>query len=290
MSNELSLFEFRGMAVRVIRDEHGETWWVAVDVCKVLGLVQVSRAMDRLDDDEKTTLTISTGLLEQGVSVNNPGTSLNLVNEPGLYSLILTSRKPEAKAFKRWVVHEVLPAIRRTGRYSAQNMVTIDWNDPLLVAQLVMQSLEHIQDLHKQLENSSPRLDASLFWEGKRPPIPTKAERMILLYRRQMDVRERLKIEGYANRLRDAVAREMGQSCGAIQRAVQIGKAFDRMLRVNPDAAAKVLSGHVGDAITRLHKTDVLSAYAFRKLSDRIVSEAKPVKVADLLVELVSVV
>lgn len=118
MSKEIIPFYYEGRAIRVLRDKQGEPWWVAVDVCKVLGLDQVSRAMDRLDDDEKTTLTISTGLIEQGFSDNVPGTSLNLVNEPGLYRLILTSRKPEAKAFKRWVTHEVLPQIRKTGRYA----------------------------------------------------------------------------------------------------------------------------------------------------------------------------
>ncbi len=90
---------------------------MAVDVCRVLGLDQVSRALSRLDDDEKTTLTISTGHIEQGLSDNAPGTSLNLANEPGLYRLILTSRKQEAHAFKRWVTHDVLPTLRKTGKY-----------------------------------------------------------------------------------------------------------------------------------------------------------------------------
>ncbi len=118
MSQSIVPFDFQGNRVRVIVDEHGEPWFVAVDVCRCLGLDQVSRALSRLDDDEKTTITISTGLIEQGVSDNAPGTSLNLVNEPGLYALILTSRKSEAKAFKRWVTHEVLPSIRKTGSYS----------------------------------------------------------------------------------------------------------------------------------------------------------------------------
>ncbi len=80
-----------------MRGKDGEPWWVAVDVCRVLGLDQVSRALSRLDEDEKPTLTIGTGLTEQGVSDNTPGTSLNLVNEHGRYRLILTSRKSEAE-------------------------------------------------------------------------------------------------------------------------------------------------------------------------------------------------
>lgn len=111
-------FEYEGKAVRVMRGEDGEPWWVAVDVCKVLGIVNARDALTKLDDDEKKTVGITDGLIEQGLSDNAPGTSLNLVNEPGLYRLILTSRKPEARAFKRWVTHEVLPQIRKTGGYA----------------------------------------------------------------------------------------------------------------------------------------------------------------------------
>ena len=114
---ELIPFEFEGRAIRVVRDKGGEPWWAAVDVCRVLGLVDTSVALRKLDEDEKTTLRLTPGHIEQGLSDNAPGTSLNLINEPGLYRLILTSRKAEAKTFKRWVTHEVLPAIRKTGKF-----------------------------------------------------------------------------------------------------------------------------------------------------------------------------
>lgn len=114
-------FQYDGKAVRVLRGEDGEPWWVAVDVCKALGITNARDALTKLDDDEKKTVGITDGLIEQGLSDNAPGTSLNLVNEPGLYRLILTSRKPEAKAFKRWVTHDVLPQIRKTGSYAVSN-------------------------------------------------------------------------------------------------------------------------------------------------------------------------
>lgn len=84
----------------------GEPWFVAADVCAVLGLKNTKQAVDRLDQDDKAMLNI--GL---------PGGETNVVNESGLYSLILGSRKPEAKRFKRWVTGEVLPSIRKTGAY-----------------------------------------------------------------------------------------------------------------------------------------------------------------------------
>jgi len=87
----------------------GEPWFIAADVCQILGLGDTSKAVSRLDVDEKGTNSIRTLGGEQEVLI---------INEPGLYSLLLTSRKDEAKLFKRWVTHEVLPAIRKQGFYS----------------------------------------------------------------------------------------------------------------------------------------------------------------------------
>ena len=84
----------------------GEPWFVAADVCRALGLGNSSKAIMPLDDDEKG-ITISDTL--------GGKQEMTTINEPGLYSLILRSRKPEAKAFKRWITHEVIPAIRKTG-------------------------------------------------------------------------------------------------------------------------------------------------------------------------------
>lgn len=88
----------------------GEPWFVAADVCRALGLGTSSDVIKRLDEDERTLVSI------EGASNGLP---VNAVNEPGLYALILGSRKPEAKAFKRWITHEVIPSIRKTGGYIA---------------------------------------------------------------------------------------------------------------------------------------------------------------------------
>jgi prophage antirepressor-like protein len=115
MSQSIVPFDFQGNRVRVIVDEQGEPWFVAVDVCRCLGLDNSTRAIERLDEDEKSQV------IDPSVLNNNQGTGINIllntISESGLYSLILTSRKPEAKAFKRWVTHEVLPSIRKTGSY-----------------------------------------------------------------------------------------------------------------------------------------------------------------------------
>jgi prophage antirepressor-like protein len=95
--------------VRVVEDVAGLPWFVARDVCDALGIANHSHAVSRLDEDEKGVANSDTLGGTQQVTT---------VNEAGLYSLTLTSRKPEAKRFKRWITHEVLPALRRTGRYS----------------------------------------------------------------------------------------------------------------------------------------------------------------------------
>lgn len=94
-------------------DENDQPWFVAADVCAALEIQNASDALAGLDDDEKMTLDISEGHSGQ----RGGAQKLNLISEPGLYSLVLRSRKPEAKAFKRWITHEVVPAIRRTGGY-----------------------------------------------------------------------------------------------------------------------------------------------------------------------------
>lgn len=87
---------------------NGEPWFVAKDVCEVLEINNPSQALSRLDEDERNTIILNEG-------IGNPERAI--VNEPGLYTLILSSRKQEAKQFKRWITHEVIPAIRKTGQY-----------------------------------------------------------------------------------------------------------------------------------------------------------------------------
>lgn len=107
--NELQIFEHQDFGQIRVVEQNGEPWFVAADVCRAVDIGNPSDALSRLDEDEHTLVSI------EGASNGRP---VNAVNEPGLYSLVLGSRKPEAKAFKRWITHEVLPSIRQTGTYS----------------------------------------------------------------------------------------------------------------------------------------------------------------------------
>lgn len=110
MSN-ITPFKFNSSTVRVITDDNGEPWFVAKEIAAVLGYSDAEAMTRKLDDDEKQNLQI-VGFGPRGVTV---------INEAGLYSCILTSQKEEAKPFKRWVTHDVLPSIRKTGRFEAES-------------------------------------------------------------------------------------------------------------------------------------------------------------------------
>lgn len=101
---ELQTFNFENQQVRTIEFKN-EPWFVANDVTTILGLSNTTVALQRLDEDERAKYNLG----RQGMT--------NIVNEYGLYNLVLASRKPEAKQFKRWITHEVLPSIRKHGGY-----------------------------------------------------------------------------------------------------------------------------------------------------------------------------
>ena len=106
--NNLQIFVYGGEQLRTVQRDDG-LWWVLRDVCRVLNIGNITDTKKRLDPDEVdlTDLIDSMGRVQ----------STTIINEPGLYAVILRSDKPEAKAFKRWVTHDVLPSIRKTGAY-----------------------------------------------------------------------------------------------------------------------------------------------------------------------------
>lgn len=115
MNNKIKVFENAEFgSVRTVTI-NGEPWFVAADVCKALDIGNSRMAVSRLDDDEKNTVSLIDGI------PGNPNKTI--VNEPGLYTLVLGSRKPEAKSFKRWITHEVIPDIRQYGMYATNDFL-----------------------------------------------------------------------------------------------------------------------------------------------------------------------
>lgn len=144
MNNEMQKFDFKGAALRTLTDGAGEPWFVAKDVCDILEISNPSDALKRLDDDERSRFNLG----RQGET--------NIVNEAGLYVLVLGSRKPEAYEFKRWVTHEVLPQIRRTGGY----IPTTDADDDMtILAKAVMIGQRTMEAQKRKIAAQQTRID-----------------------------------------------------------------------------------------------------------------------------------
>jgi len=140
---ELIPFAYGDRPIRTVVID-GEPWFVAADVCAVLGIINGRDALSSLDDDERGVATTDTPGGPQQVSI---------VNESGLYSLILRSRKPEARAFKRWITREVIPSIRRTGSYAAAGYaIPQDYPSALELAAKVVRELEASEQARRELE------------------------------------------------------------------------------------------------------------------------------------------
>jgi len=149
--NNLQVFDHEELGQVRTTKEDGAIWFVAKDVCEVLGISKYRDALARLDEDEAGTVLVDT-----------PGGMQNMgaINESGFYSLILASRKPQAKAFKKWVTSEVLPSIRRDGGYMVANEEESD--DDLLARALVVAQAtiarknKKLAQVEAQLEEQAP--------------------------------------------------------------------------------------------------------------------------------------
>jgi prophage antirepressor-like protein len=213
-----TVFLFNTYSVRVTEID-GSIWFVAADVCAALGLENVTKALLRLDADEMQVIDFATLNSIQGVKNQqlNPGQQINIINESGLYSLILTSRKPEAKAFKRWVTSEVLPAIRKRGRYETdspppQPVTQSQLLDLYRSAQEVAGQLKHFPRSERTIYNCV----ASFMGADKLESIPAdryqEAKRLVgILLVAFTD--HRLTMENIERRFLDQIASVSVQGC-----------------------------------------------------------------------------
>ena len=155
-SPALFTFPETGQRVRVVEGPDGEPWFVARDVCDCLELADTNKALLGLDHDEKC----------EHEDYSCSGRRPLIISEPGLYSLILRSRKPQARAFKRWITHDVLPTLRRTGHYSmpapSSAPATVDAD----LARLMLDRLTIIEQQLAPLKEKAGRFDAFLSVDG----------------------------------------------------------------------------------------------------------------------------
>ncbi|WP_270839955.1 phage antirepressor [Bifidobacterium adolescentis] len=147
MNNEIQQFDFKGAALRTLTDEAGEPWFVLKDCMSILDLGNPTETVKMFDDDEFSTTEVidSIGRRQQAY----------IISEPGLYRLVMRSRKPEAKEFQRWVTHEVLPQIRRTGGY----IPTTDADDDMtILAKAVMIGQRTMEAQKRKIASQQSRI------------------------------------------------------------------------------------------------------------------------------------
>lgn len=140
--NELKIFNYEKSEVRTVILDN-EPWWVAKDVCEILEHTNSRMAISSLDEDEKGVSKVYTLGGEQEMTV---------INEAGLYSLIIRSNKPEAKQFKRWITHEVIPSIRKHGMYATEQTIEKLLHDPDTMIK-TLQALKSERALRTEAEN-----------------------------------------------------------------------------------------------------------------------------------------
>lgn len=149
MNTEIQTFNFNAATLRTLTDETGDPWFVAKDVCDVLGYTNHSKAIsDHVDPEDKLNNESLSSLGQRGGW---------LINESGLYSLILSSKQPNAKDFKRWVTHEVLPTIRKTGGYIP---ATEAESDEAILAKAVLIAQKTIDLKNQQLRAKDAQIKA----------------------------------------------------------------------------------------------------------------------------------
>lgn len=153
------IFMYEGAQVRTVMKDR-EPHWVAKDVCDILGFSNLSETIKRLDEDEvnSTEVIDSLGRSQQ----------TNIVTESGLYTLILGSRKPEAKPFKRWITHEVLPTIRKHGAYMTPDTIEKTLTSPDFIIQLATRLKEEQAERERERQ---ARLEAEAKIEADRPKV-----------------------------------------------------------------------------------------------------------------------
>ena len=128
MNNEVQVFNNDDFSVRTLTDDNGNIWFVAKDVCEILGLENVSMALQKLDDDEKDEV--------KNFDVVGRKQVMTTINESGLYTLVMRSNKPQARLFRKWVTSEVLPAIRKHGAYMTPDTIEKTLSDPDFIIKL----------------------------------------------------------------------------------------------------------------------------------------------------------
>lgn len=179
MNNEIRKFDFRGASLRTLTDGAGEPWFVLKDCMSILDLGNPTETVKMFDKDEFSTTEV--------IDLIGRRQQTYIISEPGLYRLVMRSRKPEAKEFQRWVTHEVLPQIRKTGGY----IPTTDADDDMTILAKAVMIGQRTMEAQKQngMDIGQNRLfrllqaDGYLGKSGSNRNVPTQRAMDLGLFR-----------------------------------------------------------------------------------------------------------
>lgn len=201
---DLMEFEFNSMSVRMMERE-GEPWFVARDIAEVLEYRSASDALRILDDDEKLLRTLC---------VSGQNREVNLINESGLYSLVLRSNKPEAKVFKKWVTSEVLPSIRKHGGYlTAEKTAELIANPDLIIE--LAQNVKNEREKRIQAEKLAERNEQII---KRQDEVILQVKPKVEYYQKVLDSDDGI--------LTNVIAKELGMSAVTLNRILKDKKVI----------------------------------------------------------------
>ena len=158
MTNGIQTFNFNNATMRTLTDMAGDPWFVLKDCMNILNLGNPSETIKMFDDDEFSTTEVIDSIGRRQHTY--------IISEPGLYRLVMKSRKPEAKEFQRWITHEVLPTIRKHGAYMTQKTIDKALTSPDFLIRLATK-LKEEQEKVKELEPKAKALDTFTNVEDK---------------------------------------------------------------------------------------------------------------------------
>lgn len=167
-TTSLTVFQFNpDMPLRSFLDEKGDPWFIGGDACKTLGYANTAKAIsDNVDEEDRGYIMLTGVVIPPITHSYTPGSTL-VINESGLFALILRSTKPEAKAFKRYVTSEVLPALRKTGQYAIRQM------SPLEILKQQVELMEGLERRQAESERRIERLETTFEADQGHPQMMT---------------------------------------------------------------------------------------------------------------------
>lgn len=253
MTNEIMAFNYNETQVRTI-EIGGEPWFVLMDVCDILELSEPHRVAARLDDDERTQSTVIDSLGRKQ--------EMTIISESGLYSVILRSDKPEAKPFRKWVTLEVLPSIRKTGKYSVTNSRNNISTDSQMKLLDEVTKLRKSEDKLMETNMKLCTLNSNI-WDSYKK----EDEASLFYYEQQQELLKEIRDLQYK-----------ADEADARRKRAELQTRQEKKLRINAENVIKILQADIGRMKPSIYSSEL--NYVKRIVNERCLqAERNPYKI-----------